>query len=71
MKAKVIYSNGVLKPLVPLAVTEGATIEIEFQDSITGKPWMDAFGCMTPEDGKQMMAAVNQAFGRVSEDDWR
>ncbi len=71
MKTKVIYANGVLKPLVPLAVPEGAMIEIEFRDSITGKPWMDAFGCISPEDGEQMMAAVDQAFGRVSEDDWR
>ena len=67
---KATFTNGVFKPVEPLSLAEGTTVEIEVPASSTEKPWMEHCGWLSSEEADKMLADIEAGFAQVAPDDW-
>ncbi len=66
-----IYSNGVLRPVRPLAgLPENATVKVTVE-SASPRPFDGWVGGVSSEDASLMRRVIDEEFERVEADDWK
>ena len=69
---RAVFEKGVFMPQDPVSLAPGTSVHLNItEDSLTPKPWMASFGCMSRHDTDEMMQAVEDAFEQIRPDEWR
>lgn len=67
-----IYSNGVLRPVVPLTdLRENGRVTITITTARSGHPLEGWVGGLSDEDAHEMLRVVDTEFEQVNPDDWK
>jgi predicted DNA-binding antitoxin AbrB/MazE fold protein len=75
-----IYENGVLKPVKPLRLPNGAHVTLDLDDETEAarqnadelrKRYPNSFGIMPHEDAEEIRRIIAEEFGQINLDEWK